>query len=50
MLATLVSSERVFRNANKNHLEFRLPKKKKTGVVLVLFCGMNFPKLDFSDL
>lgn len=48
MLATLVSSERVFRDANKNHLEFRQPKK--TGVVVVLFCGMNFPKLDFSDL
>ena len=48
MLATLVSSERVFHDANKNHIEFRQPKK--TGVVLVLFCGMNFPKLDFSDL
>lgn len=48
MLATLDSTERVFRNANKNHPEFRQPNKK--GVVLVLFCGMNFPELDFSDL
>ena len=36
MLATLDSSERVFRNANKKHPEFRQPNKKRSSFSVIL--------------
>ena len=48
MLATLDSSEEFFVMLIRNTQNSGNQTKK--GVVLVLFCGMNFPELDFSDL